>query len=324
MFVVNVSIIVVTWNASKFVEECFGSIFEEVRELSAEVIAVDNASQDGTAERIAERFPAARLIRLPRNLGFAKANNIAIAAARPGEYIALMNPDARLLPGCLHKLLEYIEANPKIGVLGPKIRNPDGSLQPSCFRAPSVWNAWCRALALDRTVLGRLPLFGGMLMADFHHDRPRDVDALNGCLLLVRREAMEQVGLIDEQFFMYGDDLDWCLRFRKGGWRVTFCPEAEAIHYGGGTSARAPVHCYVEMQKANTQYWRTHYSWPARMMYLASLWVHHATRYFIYSALSVLGKSWHSRVGLKAERSRASIEWLLDSRRTCRDHRLQS
>ncbi len=310
----DLSIIIVTWNAKRFVEECFGSISEEVRGVSAEVVAVDNASADGTADMIAERFPEVKLIRSPTNLGFPKGNVVAIEASHPGRYVCLVNPDVCVLPGCFDKMLEYMERDPTIGVLGPQMLNPDGSIQQSCFRAPSVWTSWCRALALDRTALRRLPLFGGLLMADFAHDRTRDVDALNGCFLLIRRAAMDQVGLIDERYFMYGDDLDWCLRFRKKGWRVVFYPKASAIHHGGGTTARAPVYFYVEMQKANLQYWKKHHSRPAQLAYLASLWVHDSIRYLLYSGVSMLGESWRGRVGLKAERSRASVQWLLGSK----------
>jgi GT2 family glycosyltransferase len=314
MSVLDLSIVVVTWNAGKFVDECFGSISEELRGLSAEVINVDNASTDGTADMIAERYPEVKLIRSPTNLGFPKGNVVAIEACSPSRYVCLVNPDVRVLPGCFRKLLDYMDKNPAIGVLGPKILNPDTSVQQSCFRAPSVWTSWCRALALDRTPLRRLPLFGGLMMTDFAHNRTRDVDALNGCFLLIRREAMDQVGLIDERYFMYGDDLDWCLRFRKGGWRVVFYPEAEAIHHGGGTTARAPVYFYVEMQKANVQYWQKHHSRPAQLAYLASIGVHDSIRYLLYSALSLLGKPWRDRVGFKAERSRASVQWLLGSK----------
>jgi GT2 family glycosyltransferase len=352
----DISVIVVTWNSKRFVEECFGSIRKEIgslcsagvspasltpaaatapapvngeagddvplavdgkaagtaalqRQLSAEVIAVDNGSSDGTADLIAERFPEVILVRSATNLGFAMANVIAIERSE-GKYVCLVNPDASVLPGCFQKIMDHMEVNPTIGVLGPKMLNPDGSMQPSCFRAPSVWNSWCRALALDQTGLRRLALFGGPLMADFAHDRTRDVDALNGCFLLVRRTAMDQAGLIDADYFMYGDDIDWCLQFRKAGWRVVFYPEAEAVHYGGGTSARAPVACYVEKQKANLQYWEKHHSRPAQMAYLASMWVHDFTRYLAYSIASLLGEPWRDRVGLKAQRSLANLRWL--------------
>jgi GT2 family glycosyltransferase len=310
----DISIVVVTWNAKKFVDECFGSIREELRGISAEVIDVDNASTDGTADMIAEGYPEVKLIRSTENLGFPRGNVVAIEATHPSKYVCLVNPDVRVLPECFHKMLEYMERNPKIGVLGPKMLNPDGSVQQSCFRAPSVWTSWCRALALDRTVLRRLPLFGGLLMADFGHDKTREVDALNGCFLLIRREAMDQVGLIDDRYFMYGDDLDWCLRFRKKGWPVVFYPEASAVHYGGGTTARAPVYFYVEMQKANVQYWKKHHSRPAQLAYMASLCVHDSIRYLLYSVVSLFGASWRDRVSLKAERSLASVQWLIGSK----------
>lgn len=306
----DLSVVVVTWNAKRFVEECFRSITEEVRGLSAEIIAVDNASTDATADMIAEGFPEVKLIRSATNLGFPRGNVVAIEASRPGRYVCLVNPDVRVLPGCFGKLMEYMEKNPTIGVVGPRILNPDGSMQRSCMRAPGVWNSWCRALALDRTALRRVAVFGGLMMTDFAHDAARDVDALNGCFLLVRRTAMEEVGLIDDRYFMYGDDIDWCLRFRKAGWRVAFYPDAEAIHYGGGTTARAPVYFYVEMQKANLQYWRKHHSKPALIAYLASVWVHDLIRYVVYSAASASRASWRVRAGWQAKKSLACMRWL--------------
>jgi GT2 family glycosyltransferase len=307
----DISIIVVTWNAKKFVQECFGSIREETRGLSAETIAVDNASTDGTADMIAEQFPEVRLIRSATNLGFPKGNVVAVEASQPAKYVCLVNPDVRVMPGCFRELLEYMEKHPKVGVVGPLTWNPDGTVQWSCMRSPNVWTAWCRALAIDRTILGRLPLFGGNNMADFAHDHTREVEVLNGAFLFIRRSAIDQVGLIDDRYFMYGDDIDWCLRFRKAGWPVVFDAEAEAVHYGGGTTRRAPVYFYVEMQKANLQYWEKHHSRPARIGYLASLWVHELSRYVVYSILCMLGESWRARVGFKAEKSLAGMRWLL-------------
>lgn len=308
-----ISIIVVTWNAKKFVEECFGSILDDTRGFSAEVIAVDNASTDGTADLIAERFPAVKLIRSNTNLGFARGNIVAIERAQ-GKYVCLVNPDVRVLPGCFRSLMEYIVTNPTVGVVGPKTWNPDGSLQRSCMRAPSVWNSWCRALAFDRTPLRRLPLFGGLSMGDFAHDRIRDVDVLNGAFLLIRRAAMDKVGLIDKRFFMYGDDQDWCVRFGMAGWRVVFYPQAQIVHYGGGVTAKAPLYFYVEMQKANLQYWQKHHSRAGQMAFLASQLVHDVARYLIYSTVALFGESPRKRVGWKAKRSLACIAWILRSK----------
>ncbi len=306
----DLSVIEVTWNAAKFVDECFGSIRQESQGLSAEVITVDNASTDGTPDMIAERYPEVKLIRSPKNLGFARGNNVAIEASQ-GNYVCLVNPDVRVLPGCFKKLMDYMDRNPSIGMLGPRVLSPNGSLQRSYMRAPSVWNSWCRALALDQTPLRKLPLFGGQLMGDFHGDRTRDVDVLNGCFWLIRRTAMEQVGLIDERYFMYGDDIDWCYRFRKAGWRVVYYTEAEAIHYGGGVTAAKPVYFYVEMQKADLQYWKKHHSRVAQLGYLAAVWVLNLTRYMAYSAASLGGGVARDAVGMKAKRSLASMQWLL-------------
>jgi GT2 family glycosyltransferase len=310
---VDVSIVVVTWNAKKFVDENFGSILTDLRGLSAEVIAVDNASTDGTADMIAERFPEVNLTRSPKNLGFSRANIVAIQKST-GKYVCLVNPDVRILPGCFSVLMEYLDRNPKVGVVGPKTFNADGSLQRSCMRAPSVWISFCRAFALDKTPLGRTPFFGGISMADFDHDTTREVDVLNGAFLMIRRTAMDQVGLIDERFFMYGDDLDWCVRFGKAGWPVVFYPGAEIVHHGGGVTAKAPVYFYVEMHKANLQYFQKHHSRIAQRGFLAALLLHDSIRYVGFSALTLLGPSWRERVGWKAQRSMACIQWILHSK----------
>ena len=138
----------------------------------------------------------------------------------------------------------------------------------------------------------------------------REVDALNGAFLMVRRAAMDEVGLIDERFFMYGDDLDWCVRFGKAGWPLVFFPGAEIVHYGGGSSSRAPVYFYVEMHRANLQYFQKHHSWLAQRGFLAGLLLHDTIRYIGFSALSLLGPRWREKVGLKAQRSMACIQWV--------------
>jgi GT2 family glycosyltransferase len=309
----DLSVIVVTWNAKKFVDENFGSILADLGGISGEVIAVDNASTDGTPDMIAERFPSVKLVRSPKNLGFSRANIAAINQSQ-GKYVCLVNPDVRVLPGCFRTLMDYLEKNPKVGVVGPKTYNPDGSLQRSCMRAPSVWISFCRALALDKTALGRIPLFGGISMEDFDHNKTRKVDVLNGAFLMIRRSAMDQVGLIDERFFMYGDDLDWCVRFGKAGWPVMFYPGAEIIHHGGGVTARAPLYFYVEMHKANLQYFQKHHSWLAQRGFLSALLLHDCIRYVAFSALSLLGPRWRERVGWKAQRSMACMQWIVNSK----------
>lgn len=309
----DLSVIVVTWNAKKFVDENFGSILADLKGISSEVIAVDNASSDGTPDVIAAGYPEVKLIRSEKNLGFSRGNIVAINQSS-GKYVCLVNPDVRVLPGCFKALMEYLEKNPKVGVVGPKTYNPDGSLQRSCMRAPSVWIYLCRALALDNSPLQKIRAFGGIKMQDFAHDKTRVVDVLNGAFTMMRRTAMDQVGLIDERFFMYGDDLDWGVRFGKAGWPVVFYPGGEIIHYGGGVTARAPVYFYVEMHKANLQYFQKHHSWLAQRGFLAALLLHDTIRYVAFSALSLLGPKCRERFGWKAQRAIACIQWIVRSK----------
>src|SRR5262249_45576234 len=146
-----------------------------------------------------------------------------------------------------------------IGMLGPKMLLPDGTIGQSCFRFPSVWNLFCRALALDQFFKGSR-LWGGFLMTDFYYDRVMDVEGLTGWFWMVRREALNRVGLLDERFFMYGEDIDWSRRFHEAGWRVVFYPEAEAVHYCEGSSSSEPIRFYVEKHRANMQYCQTYHS----------------------------------------------------------------
>jgi GT2 family glycosyltransferase len=207
-------------------------------------------------------------------------------------------------------MLAHMERCPSVGMLGPKILNADGTLQPSVMGFPTVWNTFCRALALD-AVFPRSKLFGGRLMAFWHHDAILRAEVLNGCFWTVRREALERVGLLDEDFFIYGEDIDWCKRFHDGGWDVVFFPDARAIHYGGSSSSNAPTRFYVEMQKADLQYWRKHHSWPAWKLYAAISWLHEVLRVVGQSAVYVFVPSRRARVLPKMKRSVACMQWLL-------------
>ena len=308
----DLSVIVVTWNAKKFVDENFGSILADLQGISAEVIAVDNASTDGTPDMIAERFPQVDLTRSPKNLGFSNANIVAIKKST-GKFVCLVNPDVRVLPGCFSKLMAYLEKNPKVGVVGPKTFNADGTLQRSCMRAPSVWISFCRAFALDKTPLGRTPLFGGISMVDFGHDKTREVDVLNGAFLMIRRTAMDKVGLIDERFFMYGDDLDWCVRFGKAGWPVIFYPEAEIVHYGGGVTAKLPFIFTWRCTRPTCSIFKSTIPgspseafWPRCFCTIQS----GTSDFRLYRFLVRAG----ARVGRKAQRSKACIQWVVNSK----------
>jgi GT2 family glycosyltransferase len=272
---IQLSIVIVSWNCRGHLEECLFSLRGQTP-LHTEVIVVDNASNDGTAEMVREVFTEVQFIQNESNLGFAKANNIGIRASR-GQFLALINADVKVLQGCLELTLAAMGAEPSIGVLGPAMIGRDGIVHRSGMRFPSLWNCTCDAFALHK-LFGRRALFGGQAMADFDWHTRRDVEILNGWFWMIRREALNEVGLLDEDFFMYGEDMDWCKRFYDAGWRIVFEPEAASIHYGGGSAEQAPTRFYLEMQRANLQYWSKHHARLTVPLYTAILFVHHLVR----------------------------------------------
>jgi GT2 family glycosyltransferase len=309
---VKASIVTVTWNGKALVDECIGSLCRQLYDIPAEIIVVDNASTDGTADLIHESFPEIRLIRNEQNLGFARANNQGIRLTR-GRYICLINSDVNAPAGCLKKMVTYMDENPAIGVLGPKMLGPNGEVGQSVMRFPSLWNSLLRAFALDSLFKGSRAM-GGQLMGDFRYDTVTDVDVLTGWFWVVRREALEKVGLLDEDFFMYGEDIDWCKRFRHASWRVVFYPEAEALHYGGASSAKAPSRFYVELLRARMQYCRKHYSLPMCVGFGLAAWIHHLVRIIGYGALYLLKPSGRLHTSSKIKRSVACVRWLMGFR----------
>jgi hypothetical protein len=307
----TVSVIIVSWNAREYLLQCLDSISAEVCRYPMEVIVVDNASSDGSADTVASRYPHVRLIRNSGNLGFAKANNIGIAAST-GRYVCLVNSDVKVLPHCISRLVDFCEAHPEVGMVGPRVIGGDGRLQRSCRGFPSVWNMFCRALALD-SLLPRCKLFTGHSLGHWPQDCVRQVDILSGCFWLVRRKALAQVGLLDESFFMYGEDMDWCRRFWSNGWQAVFVPSAEAIHHGGASSSKAPVRFYIEMHRADLQYWQKHHSSQAVASYFLVTCLHLLLRASGYSVLLFCGRSAREECRHKVRRSLGALKWMVSA-----------
>jgi GT2 family glycosyltransferase len=216
----RVAVVIVVWNAKHYVMECLESLREHCEQACSEVIVVDNASTDGTPELVAEMFPEFKLIRNPENFGFAKANNIGMAQSL-AEYVCLVNSDVKFLDDSISPMVRYLDDHSGVGMLGPKMLAPTGEVRRSTMRFPTVWNNFCRAFGLD-SLFKKSRLFGGMLMSDFDHQTTVPVEVLNGWFILVRRSAIERVGGLDPQFFMYGEDVDWSYRFRQAGEQVVF------------------------------------------------------------------------------------------------------
>jgi GT2 family glycosyltransferase len=280
---VDISVVIVAWNARHYLELCLESLIETSPRRSMEVLVVDNASADGTIEMIESKFPWVRLMESKENLGFSKGNNLAIRQCQ-GRYIALVNPDVIVFPGCLDTLADFLDQNPKVGDVGPRVFNPDMTQQSTCRRFPSLWNNICSATHFESIFKGR-SFFAGEHMSYFSHDRTLAVDVIVGCFSMIRREAFDDVGLLDEGLFMYGDDVDWCRRAWKAGWQVVFYPEARAIHDRGKTTAPFPVHFAVAQQRSVLRYWTNHHTFLGVLGIRGIMLFHHLLRYSI-AALS--------------------------------------
>jgi GT2 family glycosyltransferase len=273
----DISIVIVAWNAKRYLELCLESLLAAATRRSMETIVVDNASSDGTAEMIATRFPWVKLIKSQENLGFSRGNNVGIRQAK-GQYIALVNPDVIVLRGCLDALADFLDQNPKVGNVGPRVLNPDMTLQSTCRQFPTLWNNLCSATGLAAKFRNSR-IFAGEHMFYFPHDRSLAVDVIVGCFSFIRHEAFDKVGLLDEKLFMYGDDVDWCRRSWKAGWQVVFYPGARAIHDRGKITAPYPVRFALAQQRSVLYYWDKHHGLGGRLGIRAIMVFHHLVRY---------------------------------------------
>ena len=230
----DVSIIVVSYGTRDMTIACLNSLVRETKKVSYEVLVVDNASPDGSAEAIAAAFPIFRHLPQAQNLGFAAANNLAANFAR-GENLLLLNPDTIVLDGAIDKLVAFARRRPEAGVWGGRTVFADGSLNPSsCWRRQTLWNLFCRGVGLAK-LFPNSPIFHSEAYGGWKRDSEREVDIVTGCFLLIGRVLWKQLDGFAPEFFMYGEDADLCLRARERGWRPAITPEATIVHYGGAT-----------------------------------------------------------------------------------------
>lgn len=306
---IDISIIIINWNTKELLLGCLESIEKEGSECSLEVVVVDNGSVDGSVEAARENYPRVKLIQNGRNLGFAKANNIGIEAST-GRYVCLVNSDVKVMPACFAKLVDYMDTNNSIGIIGPKILWPDMSLQDSCRRFPNLWNNLCEILYLNK-LFPKLEVFGGEHMIFFPHDRMIKVDGLVGCFLMIRRSALTEVGLFDERFFIYSEEIDLCKRFRKSGWEIVFYPDAQAIHYGRASSSQDPSRFSFEQHRSRLQYWEKHSGSVSRTVFVFLMIIRHIVKIF-YDAVRYLFKpSERTEIGLQLAENAQCIRLFL-------------
>lgn len=307
MSTIELSFIIVNWNAKDFLKACLSSIKKTIGNINHEIIVVDNGSEDGAPDMVSAEFPDVILIRNNDNVGFGRANNIGIKRSR-GEYLCLVNSDVEILEGCVSRLINYMKENERIGLTGPKIFGKDGNIQRSCMGFPTLWNMFCCALGFDK-IFNRSSFFSGYMLHYWNHNDIKDVDIINGCFWIIKRTALNEVGVFDERFFMYGEDMDFCRRFHEKGWRVVFYSKAEAIHYGGGSSSLAPYKYYIAMQKANYQYWNKYNKTSSTIAYSLIKVLHEAVRIAGNSVLYVFNPKQREASAHKIRRSAMSLHW---------------
>jgi len=314
---VDLSIVIVNWNVCDLLRGCLQSIATgcqlrpagsetegpwppplSLGAWTAEVIVVDNGSRDGSREMLQEEFPWAQVIANRENMGFVRGCNQGIRISR-GRYILLLNPDTKVMGEALSLMVDYMEAHPRVGALGPQLRYPDGSVQPSRRRFPTLATAFLESTLLQQW-FPRNRVLDRYYVKDHPDDITQEVDWVVGACALLRREAIEQVGLLDEHLFMYSEELDWCRRARSQGWKVVYFPVAQVIHYEGKSSEQAGAARHIHFQRAKIYYFRKHHGRWAGAVLRAFLLLT-----YVYQLLEEAGK-WlvgHKR-RLRAQRVR--------------------
>lgn len=256
----DLSIIIVNWNTKDLLKECLKSIYKETEDILFEIYVVDNASSDGSSKMIKEGFPRVNLIENKKNVGFSIANNQAIKLGK-GNYILLLNPDTVVLNRCLEKMLEFMEGHPGVGAAGCKIFDSSGNVDyfRSAKRFPTPFTRFFVDLSLDK-MFPKIKLFGKYSMTGWDRNDVREVDVLSGAFMFMRRETIEDVGLLDENFFILAEDIDLCYRIKKNNWKIMFNPDAKIIHHIGQSIDRVKMTRLKNAIYSNLLYFQKHHN----------------------------------------------------------------
>ena len=255
----DLSVIIVNFNCSRLLRDCLHSLKEAAPRRRLEIIVVDNASSDGAPKMVREEFPAVKLIANTENRGFTGGNNQGLEIAR-GRHILLLNNDTRVMPNAFEKAIVWMDRHPDVGAAGLKLLNEDGSLQLSCRRFPSFSQALFNRHSLPTRLFPSNRFSRQYLMTDFRHHRTQDVDWVSGACLMLRRETYEQIGGLDERFFMYSEDVDYCYRVWAAGHRVVYLPFARVTHLVGQSSKKNQALTIRERHRSMYRFYKKHYS----------------------------------------------------------------
>ncbi|MBN1795986.1 MAG: glycosyltransferase family 2 protein [Sedimentisphaerales bacterium] len=294
----DVSIIIPNYNTRDILRDCLASLYKYPMTVSSEIIVVDNASNDGSAEMVKKEFGQIILIENKVNSGYAGACNLGIKKSK-GRYLLILNSDTLALEGTIDKIIRFADENPKAAIIGCRALNPDMTLQPTCFMYPSILN-----MLLASTYFYKLfpnnKFFGRQAMSWWDRDDTREVDVVTGCCMLVRKEAIDNVGMMDESFFMYAEETDWCYRFKKAGWKVMYTPAAEIIHIGGRSTRHIRGDMLVREKLSVLEFIRKHHGWLYHKVVCFFVILFFVLRLPIWFIASLLTSREEAKVKLKA------------------------
>ncbi|MFT6557857.1 glycosyltransferase family 2 protein [Sneathiella sp.] len=283
----EVSVIIVSWNVKEMVLDCVRSVLAQTK-ATCEVIVIDNASGDGTVEAISAEFSGVRILANDKNIGFAAANNQGIEISK-GDYILLLNPDTLIVDDAIDQMLEWMKKDETVGCGGCQVYEAEDVIQKTCFSDPSPWNIFLVQTGLHRLTILKKTL-GKPEYSWWDRRSEMDVDVVSGMFMMVPKTVIDNIGPMDDAFFVYSEEADWCRRIRKGGYRCVFTPIAKIIHRDGGNKSTYQIRpkMYVQLQKSQLIYARKHYGLLGyilvKSLYLAAM----STRVLSFGLLSLL------------------------------------
>jgi len=277
----DLTIIIVNWNVKELLGDCLRSIYSQTKTISFEVVAVDNASSDGSVEMVEKEFPQVKLIANKENLGFAKGNNQAIRESK-GRYFMLLNPDTIVVGNALATMVLFMDNRRDAGAIGPRILNPDKTVQLTCGRySPTLLTELLDFTKLS-SVFPKSRIFGKSLMGFWPHNDTREVELLSGACMMVRKETIEQTGLMDEHFFLFAEETDWCYRIRKNGWKIYLNADAEIMHLWQQSVKRSSINTALESYKSMYRFFMNHHGRLSALGYRGMVFVFIGLRIPVY------------------------------------------
>jgi hypothetical protein len=280
----TLSIVIVNYNTEKLLRSCLESVYAGANGTPLDIWVVDNNSRDSSLAMLKSLFPMVRVIQNPSNVGFSRANNVVISQSR-SDYILLLNPDTLIIGDAIERVVKFMKEHPEVGIAGCKVLNRDGTLQLACRRRiPTPEVAFYRLTGLSK-LFPRSRVMAKYNMTYESPDQTHEVDAVSGAFLMIRHKVVEEIGPLDERFFMYGEELDWCLRTKRAGWSVMYYPEAQIVHYKGESTKYNSRKAAIEFYRAMYLFHRKHFAKDYSPV----------TNFFIYAGIGIKALcSWRS------------------------------